>query len=42
MSANVATDAPVGELARKATRDALGVQLYPGTEIMTGGTSCLL
>jgi hypothetical protein len=29
------TIAPVDEVARRVARDALGMQIYPGTEVMT-------
>jgi hypothetical protein len=38
MAANATADGPVDDMARKAAHDALGVQIYPGTEIMTDGT----
>jgi hypothetical protein len=38
MAANATADGPVDGMARKAAHDALGVQIYPGTEIMADGT----
>jgi hypothetical protein len=38
MAANATVDGPMDDNARKAAHDALGVEIYPGTEIMTDGT----
>jgi hypothetical protein len=31
------TIVPANEVARRVARDALGIQIYPGTEVMTDG-----
>ena len=38
MAVTATADGPVDDMARRAAHDALGVQIYPGTEIMTDGT----
>lgn len=42
MDANITPDAPVDDIARNAAHDALGIQVYPGTEIMTDGTALFM
>lgn len=37
MAGNATTDVPMDDAARQAAHDAFGVQIYPGTEIMTDG-----
>jgi len=37
MAVNITTDTPMDDAARQAAHDALGVQIYPGTEIMADG-----
>jgi hypothetical protein len=38
MAANTTANEPMDDGARKAAHDVLGVQIYPGTEIMADGT----
>jgi hypothetical protein len=38
MAANTTANGPMDDGARKAAHDVLGVQIYPGTEIMADGT----
>lgn len=42
MAPNTTTDGSMDEMARDAAHDALGVQIYPGTEIMTDGTAPMI
>ena len=38
MAANTTANRPMDDDAREAAHDVLGVQIYPGTEIMADGT----
>ena len=42
MAATATSDGRVDDMARKAAHDALGVQIYPGSEIMTDGTISII
>jgi hypothetical protein len=42
MAANATVDGPMDDNARKTAHDALGVEIYPGTEIMTDGTVSII
>jgi translation initiation factor 6 (eIF-6) len=42
MAENATVDGPMDDIARKTAHDALGVEIYPGTEIMTDGTVSII